>query len=286
LIVLYFKIKKMSFKSYFFTVSLCFVSTLALGQQQQKNGDKAAQRAAVAQSTLITDRPDATESPNTVPVGFVQYEGGFLYTKDAPGTNGVERTVYNTGLFRIGLLDNLELRLGYNMLEEKRERQQGLFKAEEFSGIDPMLFGFKVAIRQGEEGKADIGAMGHVYLPFTASAALRPETTAADFRFSVAHTLTDRSTLAYNAGAMWGADSSEMAYVYTIAYGYSLSSKWGAYAELYGDLPENSSPNHSWDAGLTYLVSNSVQLDATIGSGISTDQEILFSAGVSVRLPR
>ena len=186
----------MSFKSFFFTVSLCFVTTVALGQQQQKNGDKAAQRAAVAQSTLITDRPDATESPNTVPVGFVQYEGGFLYTKDAPGTNGVEQTVYNTGLFRIGLLDNLELRLGYNVLEEKRERQQGLFKAEEFSGIDPMLFGFKVAIRQGEEGKADIGAMGHVYLPFTASAALRPETTAADFRFSVAHTLTERSSLA------------------------------------------------------------------------------------------
>jgi len=281
-----------SIKKYSCVLTLAFGLFVNLLQAQDPKSNSEAQAAkealkqAVINSALITDRPDATESPNTIPVGFVQYEGGFLFSKDKPGTQGVEKTVYNTGLFRIGLLDNLELRLGYNVLNERQEMLDGASKAIENSGIDPMLFGFKVAIRQGEEGKADIGAMGHVYLPFTATTAFRPETTAADFRFSVAHTLSEKSSLAYNAGAQWGADSSEMAYVYTIAYGYSLSDKWGMYMELYGDLPENSSPNHSWDAGLTYLLSNAVQFDATIGSGISTNQEVLFSAGVSVRLPK
>jgi hypothetical protein len=70
----------------------------------------------IAQTTLITDRPDATESPNSLPIGFWQYEGGFLYSKDKGESKGIEKTVYNTGLFRIGIIDNLELRLGYNVI--------------------------------------------------------------------------------------------------------------------------------------------------------------------------
>ena len=259
-------------------ITLLFFS-LSLQAQQSR-------RDSIAQTTLITDRPDATESPNTVPAGFWQYEGGFLYSKDKAGTSGIEKTVYNTGLFRIGVLDNLELRLGYNVMNERQELLDGAFSPEESSGIDPVLLGFKTAIRQGKEGKADLGFMGHIYLPFTASKDFRPQPTAVDFRFSVGHVLGENSSIAYNIGAQWAADEAEMAYVYTIAYGLSLSKKWGMYLELYGDLPENNAPNHSWDTGFTYLVNNYIQLDVTLGSGITTDQAILFSTVLSVRLPR
>jgi len=260
---------------------LFFLVTTSFGAYAQD-----AKKNAVANSPLITDRPDATESPQTVPAGFLQYEGGFMYSNDKAGSNGSEKLVYNTGLFRLGLLDNLELRLGYNVLNEKREILKGVFSPREFSGIDPMLLGFKVAIRQGEEGKANLGVLGHVYLPFTASKDFRPDTTAADFRFLVSHSLSEKSSLSYNLGAQWGADSSEIAYIYTLAYGFALSSKWSYYAEVYGDFPEKSKANHSWDTGLTYLLSNAVQLDVTIGSGINTNQTILLAAGLSVRFPR
>lgn len=264
-------------KIYFLTILFL---TVFIAQSQQTKKDS------IAQTTLITDRPDATESPNTVPQGFFQYEGGFLFSKNKAGTGGVDRTALNTGLFRIGVLDNLELRLGYNIMEQTHEMLVCATTAKELSGLDPMLLGFKMAIRQGETGKADLGFMAHVYLPFTASEDFRPQTTAVDFRFSVGHTLNESSSIAYNIGAQWAADEAEMAYVYTVAYGLSLSEKWGVYLELYGDLPENSSPNHSWDTGLTYLINNHIQLDATIGSGITTDQAILLSTGLSVRFPR
>jgi|TARA_B110000977_G_C11030413_1_gene475013 hypothetical protein len=245
-----------------------------------------AKKTLAANSPLVTDRPNATESPLTIPVGFFQYEGGFLYSNDKAGSNGSEKLVYNTSLFRLGLLDNLELRLGYNVLNEKREILKGAFSSREFYGIDPMLLGFKVAIRQGEEGKANLGVLGHVNLPFTASKDFRPETTAADFRFLVSHSLSKKSSLSYNIGAKWGADNPEIAYIYTLSYGVALSSKWSYYAEVYGDFPENSKANHLWDSGLVYLLSNAVQLDATIGSGINTNQTILLAAGLSVRLPK
>ena len=53
--------------------------------------------------------------------------------------------------------------------------------------------------------------LGHLYLPFTAGEDFKPETTGADFRFSMAHTLNERSSLSYNIGAQWGDDSPEVA---------------------------------------------------------------------------
>ncbi len=239
-----------------------------------------AQDAENTPGTLITDRPDATESPNTVPVGYIQVETGAFY--ESFKENGVtsETYTYNTTLVRLGLLENLELRLGWDFSEVKLSDQNTVL-----SGFNPLLLGIKTAIAKEKGALPDIGLIGHVFLPFSAGKDYKPETTGVDFRFSFAHTLSETSSLSYNIGAQWGDDSPEAAYIYTLAYGLGITKKLGAYAELYGDLPENHSANHYWDAGLTYLMSDSVQLDATIGSSITDGQDILISGGLSFRLP-
>jgi len=83
------------------------------------------------------------------------------------------------------------------------------------------------------------------------------------------------------------ADDRSLEYIYTIAYGYSFTEKWGAYAELYGAFPEDTQAYHLWDAGITYLVNNNLQLDATIGTGFNgtaANQNLLVSAGFSYRI--
>ncbi len=55
--------------------------------------------------------------------------------------------------------------------------------------------------------------------------------------------------------------------------------------ELYGDFPEDNKANHLWDAGITYLASNAVQLDATVGTSFTRGQDLLLSAGISIRIP-
>lgn len=229
---------------------------------------------------LITDRPDATEAPSTIPRGYLQVETGSFYTRNNDDGEKFEKFTYNTSLLRLGILDNLELRLGWDFVESNYENRNTTL-----SGFNPMLLGTKIAIAKEKNGWPEMGFMGHIYLPFFAGSDFKPETTNVDFRFAFSHNFSKRSNLSYNLGMAWGNDSPEARYVYTLAYGYAVTAKFGMYAELYGDLPENSVANHYWDAGVTYLVSNNVQLDATVGSGITKGQEILLSGGISFRLP-
>ena len=262
-----------------YLLSLLFILLIngfAFSQEEDSVGSKS--------EPLITDRPDATESPSTVSPGFIQIETGGLYESYEDNNIKSESFTYNTTLVRLGLLDNLELRIGWDFVEGQTTIN-GNKLDDVSSGFNPLLFGAKIAIAEENGWKPQIGFLGHLYLPFSASTDYRPETTGVDFRFSFAHTLSEKSSLSYNLGAQWRNDSPEAAYIYTLSYGYSICEKFGAYIELYGDFPEDNKANHLWDAGITYLISNNVQLDATIGSGITEGQDILLSAGVSFRLP-
>lgn len=237
-----------------------------------------------APGPLITDRPDATESPTVVPIGSLQVETGAFTTTFEE--NGIEERVlgFNTTLLRYGILDNLELRVGWNY-EEIRTEFNGQ-ETSNVSGLSPLLFGAKVAIVEEKGWKPEIGLIGHLFLPFTASSDFKPEFTSADFRFAFNHTLNEKSGIAYNIGGQYGGDSPELAYVYTLAYGYAITETFGAYVELYGDLPEDNRANHFWDAGLTYAIAPLVQLDATIGQSITEGQDLLLSVGVSFRIDK
>ncbi len=234
--------------------------------------------------TLVTDRPDATEAPSVVPGGYLQVETGGFYESFEGSTFKTERYVYNTALLRYGLLKNVELRVGWN-IEEQTAKINNTTLQNTLQGFSPLLFGVKVVIAEEKGAMPEMGLIGHLFLPFTASQDFKPETTGKDFRFAFSHTLSEKSNLSYNLGAQWGDDSPEAAYIYTVAYGYAITGNFGAYAELYGDLPENSNANHLWDVGVTYLLKPSIQLDATIGTSITEGQDILLSAGISFRIP-
>lgn len=233
---------------------------------------------------LETDRPDATEASSTVPQGYLQVETGAFYQTFEKNQVKNESFTYNTTLIRYGLSNNFELRLGWD-LQEDVTHINGQKLEDVSSGFSPLLLGMKVYITEEKGWIPEISLIGHVFLPFTASTDYRPETTGVDFRFSLAHTLSEKSSLGYNLGMAWRNDSPEANYIYTIAYGYSISEKFGAYVELYGDLPEDSKANHLWDAGMTYLVSNDLQLDMSFGTSITEGQDILLSAGLSFRIP-
>ena len=234
---------------------------------------------------LIADRPDATESPNAVSPGTLQIETGSFYTSFEKEKIKNEILGLNTTLLRYGLLDRLELRVGWNF-EEVRTSLDGNKLNHVQSGFSPMLVGMKVEVTEEKGLLPEIGLLVHTYLPLLASSDYRPETTGVDFRFSFAHTIDEKSGIAYNLGSQWGNDSSEAAFVYTIVYGYAINDKLSVYAEFYGDMPEDNKANHYFDTGLTYLINNNVQLDAYLGRGVNDVQDILLGAGISIRIPK
>ncbi len=234
--------------------------------------------------TLITDRPDQTESPNTVSKGYLQVETGAMYESFTEANLKNETYTYNTTLVRFGLLENLELRLGWDFVEGK-SKLNGNVLNNGTSGFNPLLLGAKIGIAKEKGCFPEIGFLGHLSLPFFAGNDYKTQTTGVDFRFAFSHTLSKTTNLSYNIGAAWEGGNPEASYVYTIAYGFSITDKLGSYLEFYGDMPENHSANHFWDAGFTYLISDNVQLDTTVGTSLTKGQDLLLSAGISFRLP-
>ncbi len=251
---------------------LLFFGAMSAQEQKQEPAD------------MITDRPDATESSSVVPKGSLQVETGGFYSSFNEANVKTENFVYNTTLLRYGLLDNLEMRLGWDF-EERITSVVDIEGVSSLNGMSPLLFGMKLQISEEKEGWPEMAFLGHLYLPFSASTDFKPETTGADFRFSLVHTLSENSSIGYNIGAAWGDDSAEMGYIYSVSYGLTLSDNVGFYAELYGNLPENSKSNHFWNTGFTYLLKPTIQFDATVGTSITKGQDMLLSAGLSFRIP-
>ena len=232
---------------------------------------------------LVTDRPDQTEASSTVGKGTLQIETGGLFESFQENNTKSINYTYNTTLIRYGILNNLELRLGWDF-SEGVTKVNGDKLNNVISGFSPLLLGIKIDLAEEKEGMPEIALVGHVFPVFTASTDYKPETTGVDFRFSLSHTLSEKSSLGYNLGAQWGNDSPEATFIYTVAYGYSLDNKIGFYAELYGDLPEDNSANHFWNSGFTYLASNDLQFDMYAGTSITKGQDLLLGMGLSYRI--
>lgn len=244
----------------------------------------------VAQTTdrneepLITDRPDVTESPFTVGKGNFQIESGASFINNSQNGLDITETVFNTSLLRYGLSNNFELRLGWDYININSKRDNlELFDA---TGFNPLLIGAKIDVTNENGWVPQIGLLTHLRLPFTAASEFKPEETGIEMIFAFNHTLNEKSGIGYNLGARVGDDRS-LEYIYSISYGRSLTEKIGVYGELYGFFPESNKAGHLWDAGITYLVNNNLQLDATIGTGFqgtNTDQNLLVSFGFSYRI--
>ena len=67
-----------------------------------------------AQEDLLTDRPDQTESAIVIKPGFFQLEFGWTFTQDDEAGTETETVEVPGTLLRIGLMDRVELRLGFS----------------------------------------------------------------------------------------------------------------------------------------------------------------------------
>ncbi len=234
---------------------------------------------------LITDRPDQTESSSVVPHKSLQIETGFILETRETDVINQNNFAYNTTLLRYGLFDNFELRLGLEYLGENEEIKASGAETR-ISGLSPVYAGFKVKIADEDGIKPEIAFLGGLVLPFTATEEFKPEYTSANVRFSFSHTLSDKLSLGYNLGAEWDGESAIPGYFYSLALGIGLTDHIGMFVEGYGLIPEEGEAEHLFDAGFTFLLLPTFQLDLSGGLGLN-DYAIdnFISVGLTYRIP-
>jgi hypothetical protein len=233
---------------------------------------------------LVTDRPDQTEAPVLVPRGGLQVETGFVYEKDKSEGVKTENFTYNTTLIKYGINENFELRFITEFLGQRTTVMSGEQQVARANGVSPIALGVKIKISEERGAWPQTAFIGHVNLR-TGSVEFQPTYTAADFRFTFAHTLSEKFALSYNLGAEWDGETPDAAFLYTLSLGYAASAKLGIFIESYSFFPERSKADNRVDCGVTYKITPVVQWDVSGGVGLSENAPDAFiSTGVSFRL--
>ncbi|QHL86085.1 transporter [Nibribacter ruber] len=232
--------------------------------------------------SIETDRPDQTEASSLVPKGFVQIEAGWLrQVNKQEGITTVSQLV-PTILVRYGLLPSLELRLLVEHLSIKGKDSH----AGSINGMGPVAVGTKIKIAEEQGLLPEMAFIGHLTLR-TGKPEFRPAYVVPDFRFSLSHTLSEKLSLGYNVGYEWAPDKAAGQAIYTLSLAREVTDRLGAFIEVFGQKPKQENWQHQLDGGFTFQILPNLQLDTSVGLGLSSSAPDFFvGGGVSVRLPK
>ena len=231
---------------------------------------------------LETDRPDQTESSNTIPKGTFQIESGMgveLTTTGAYGSPNVSRSfTVPTSLFRIALTDFLEARF-VNTLRRNSTQSSGGFVTGKSWQIDDLQVGAKIRFFKGDGWKPQIGLMSHVLMPVGSEYQNR---FGVINKLLISHDFKNGMSLGYNLGYNYlGKGTGD--FNYSISLAFPVTERIGVYIEAY-TLDAFYTPSHA-DAGFTFMLKDNIQLDYSFGLGI-TNRSNYQAIGISIRMPK
>jgi hypothetical protein len=239
---------------------------------------------------IITDRPDFTESSVTVGRGVVQLESGYTYFFDDDGASSLRAHTAPEALLRVGVLaDWFELRLGYTWIEESTSTV-GVGRTT-INGSDDLYLGVKFALT-GQAGiLPEMALVPQMRVPSGASEVTAGETLPG-VNWLYGWDVTEIISMGGQTQANRRLDDetgepyTEFSQSWTI--NYALADRLGGYTEWFCLAPDGADTNHNenyFDGGLTFKLTNDVQLDARAGVGLNAAAVDLFAGlGLSFRL--
>ncbi len=244
--------------------------------------------AAFAEGSISTDRPDLTEGATVIPRGSIQLETGILMSNT--DEDRIETKFLQTPtLVRFGVAERLEARFetaGYG--DVTIDRVAGETSS---SGMQPYAIGAKLALMEGDVGGGGyaFSALFHVGIPSGADEFEREDT---DYTLKAIGEvdLSDNIGLGVNIGANMAKDAADdWSYtgLATAALAIGVTHSMSAFGEIAISAPDVDGVDAGVlvDGGVTWLLTPSFQLDASVGAGVAGDDvpDFFFGAGLSVR---
>ncbi len=235
---------------------------------------------------IIADRPDFTNSPNVLPIGFIQIESGIYYSNEKFDKYTPELKISRTGilttLVRIGVSELFELRFGGEYLIETMAL--GNINANH-SGLNAVMVGTKFQFLSSGKSFADAALLLDVNLPL-GSSHFRPENLEPKLYFSLSHDIWGPFSATCNLGTQYQSIIEKYLNFYSLSGGIEINDKIGAFIEHYGLFRNNIFPKFFLGVGFNYLNKSNFIFDLSIGREITPETNFwLFSAGFSMRFP-
>lgn len=230
---------------------------------------------------MITDRPDFTESTETVERGMRQVEAGSTFAH----TPGEDAGSFGETLIRVGTTRRSELRIGLNSYTLARAGGQTA------RGFEDISLGAKFKLMDaGGEGslRPALAVIVASSLP-TGASQFRARKPQPEVKFGAAWDLTSRVAFSSNLNYALVSDAigDYGEFAGSASLGIGLSDKLGSYAEYFTFAPNGVgiASTHYLNGGLTYGFTDNLQLDLRSGRAVHrhAGSDYFFGLGVSRR---
>lgn len=214
---------------------------------------------------IITDRPDFTESTQTVPRGRMQLESGITQTR----RGGVRDLAFGEFLLRVAAGSRGEWRFGINSYAVQRG---GGTRA---AGKDDLSLGYKRVLRDPAVTCVTtprVSVIVGTSVPGGAKA-FRETKWQPGAKLLLGWDLNQKLGLAANLNYDYASEAGQRFHQIgtSASLGYSITNRTGAFLETYAFFPGSAGgPDEKFvDTGLTYLLNDDFQLDARVGFGVN-----------------
>ena len=215
------------------------------------------------------DRPGTGFGTSITPVGKLAWEQGLptvSYTEaDFKNNQTQQVTLQGDMLFRTGLTQNTELQLGWAgpMWNKTTKNEQ---KHDE-SGLGDINIGLKHAIDLHDD------RMSMAVLAQAVLATGNDGYSAHDDIYSLASSVQYKQSDLLSTGITmrYEIQNSHLAVTAIPTLNYKISGKWSGYSEFVYRKQESEHYQSSLNTGLIYALNSNIQLDASVGAGLSGD---------------
>jgi hypothetical protein len=237
---------------------------------------------------LASDRPDFTETSCTVGRGVNQLEMGYTYFNNRDGGNESQSHSYPELLLRAGMFaDWFELRVGWSY-SSGYEAFDVLTRST--SGAEDLYTGVKLGLTPQQGIWPEMALVPQTTIPLggaNSDEAVLPGMNWL-YGWDIFEWLSMAGTTQVNMAVDDESQDKFLEFAQSWTFGYTLTESWGAYTEWFAIVPsgaETIQTEHYFDAGLTYRVTNNLQLDVRIGKGVSSNALDYFAGtGIVVRM--
>jgi hypothetical protein len=221
---------------------------------------------------MSTDRPDQTESAYTVDAGHFQIESDlFSYTRDSSDFESFSAVSLN---LKLGLLNNVDLQVGLNPFLYDSVHDSSTDERDSVSGFGDLVTRLKINLWGNDSGPFALAIMPFVKIP-TGGDELSNGSVEGGLIIPLAFALPG----GWGMGLMTEFDflrndlddGYHTDFVNSVTFAHDIVGSLAGYAEFFTVVSSQS--DSDWqgflDFGLTYAVTENLQLDTGINIGVT-----------------
>jgi hypothetical protein len=228
---------------------------------------------------MSTDRPDKTESPYTVDAGRFQIEMDFVtYTRDDVSEDGADLRFEAVNVvplnLKAGLTNSTDLQLLFDSYIRQQVTDRETGASQEIDGIGDLTIRLKHNLWGNDGGRTALAVMPFVKLP-TNSNGIGNDAVEAGIIVPLALSISERVGI----GLMTEVDLLQESdgdgysptFINSATISFDLTDSVGLYTELFTEksIEDGADWVVTWDTGLTYALTDDLQLDGGINVGVT-----------------